>query len=125
MHWTQLLPFQSGDALIIILIREGVTQGDPLMMVLYVIALVPLTEELRDVDPTISPLFYANDAAFGGPARRIVAQLQLLVYWGADWVYFPEPAKSLLIADILEDEEEVRWEFMQAGLNLNYVGVII
>ena len=39
--------------------------------------------------------------------------------------YFPEPAKSLLIADILEDKEEVRWEFMQAGLNLNYVGVII
>ena len=34
-HWGQLLLSQPGDALVILLIREGVTQGDSLSMVLY------------------------------------------------------------------------------------------
>ena len=50
-HWTQLLLRQPGELPVIILSREGVTQGDPLSMVLYGITLVPLVEELRAADP--------------------------------------------------------------------------
>ena len=42
-HWAQLLLRQPGEPPVTILSREGVTQGDPLSMVLYRITLVPLT----------------------------------------------------------------------------------
>ena len=43
-NWAQLLLHQPGDAPLIILIREGVTQGNPLSVVIYGITLVPLIE---------------------------------------------------------------------------------
>ena len=82
-HWVQLLLRQSGDAPVIILSQEVVTQGDSLSMVIYGITLVPLVEDLRNADPTLISSFYANDAAFEGLERRGTAQLKLLIYrWG-------------------------------------------
>ena len=75
------------------------TQGDPLSMVLYGITLVPLAEDLRDGDPTLMSPFYADDAEFDGLVRRSAAQLHVMMYWGTDRVYLPEPAKSLFISD--------------------------
>ena len=43
-YWAQRLLRQPGETPVIILSREGVTQGDPLFMVLYGITLVPLAE---------------------------------------------------------------------------------
>ena len=63
MHGAQLILLQPGEPPVTILRREGVTQGDPLYMVLYRITLVPLTEELRAADPGILSPFYADDAA--------------------------------------------------------------
>ena len=71
-------------------------------MVLYGITLVPLTEELRDVDPTLLSHFYANDAAFDGLAIQSAAQLRLLMEHGLDRGYFPETSKLLYISDNLE-----------------------
>ena len=45
-HWAQLILHQPGEPPVTILSREGVTQGDPLFMVFYVITLVPFAEEL-------------------------------------------------------------------------------
>ena len=67
-HWAQLLLRQLGELPVTILSREGVTQGDPLSMVLYGITLVPLAEELRSADPGLISPFYADDAAFDGSA---------------------------------------------------------
>ena len=53
MDWTQLLLCQPGDVPVILLSQEGVTQGNPLTMVLYGITLVPLAEELIDEDPKL------------------------------------------------------------------------
>ena len=66
MHWAQLLLRQPGEPPVTILSREGVTQGDPISMVLYGITLVPLSEELRSADPGVLSLFYADDAVFDG-----------------------------------------------------------
>ena len=41
-HWAQLLLLQMGEPPVTILIRKGLTQGDPLSVVLYRITLVPL-----------------------------------------------------------------------------------
>ena len=43
MHWEQLFLRQTGGAPVILLIREGFTQGNPHLMVLYGITLVPLS----------------------------------------------------------------------------------
>ena len=40
--------------------------------------------------------------------RRSVAQLRLLMDWWPDWGYFPEPDKSIFIADNLEEKEVAR-----------------
>ena len=67
-HWAQLLLRQPGEPPVTILSREGVTQGDPLSMVLYGITIAPLAEELRAADTGILLPFYADDTAFGGSA---------------------------------------------------------
>ena len=72
-HWEKLLLSQPGYAPVIILSREGVTQGDPLSMVLYGITLDPLPEEPMDADPNILSSFYAKDKAFDGLTMRSAA----------------------------------------------------
>ena len=67
-HWAQLLIRHPGEPPVTILSREGVTQGEPLSMVLCGITLVPLAEELRAADPELLSPFYAYDAAFDGLA---------------------------------------------------------
>ena len=64
-HWVQLLLLQSGEPPVTLLIREGLTQVDPLLMVLYGVTLAPLAEELRAADPWLLSPFYAGDSAFG------------------------------------------------------------
>ena len=46
-------------------------------------------------------------------------QLKLLMAQGADRGYFLKLSKSLAIAYNTEDKGAARWEFEQAGLNLN------
>ena len=67
-HWAQLLLSQPGEPSVTILRCEGVTQGDPLSMVLYRITLIRLAEELRASDPGLLSPFYADDVAFDGLA---------------------------------------------------------
>ena len=67
-HWGQLLLRQTGEPPVKILSREGVTQGHPLLIVLYGITLIPLAKELRAADPGLLSPFYTDDAAFDGSA---------------------------------------------------------
>ena len=71
-----------GEPPVTIMSQEGVTQGDPLFMVLYGIILSPLAEELRVADPGLLSPFYADDAAFDGLAGRSAQLLKLLMKWG-------------------------------------------
>ena len=57
---------------------EGVTQGDPLSMVLYGLALVPLAKYLRSEVPEVTSPFYADDSAFSGPVSKIHAAMTVL-----------------------------------------------
>ena len=120
MRWAQFLLCQPGDPPVTILIREGVTQGDPLSMVLYVITLVPLAEELRAADPGILSPFYADDAAFDSLARRSAQLQKLLMKRGPDRGYLFEPDKSLFISDTQGQEKAARRGFVKEGLLLNF-----
>ena len=81
-HWAQLLLRQPGEPPVTILSRERVTQGDPLLMVLYGVTLTPLSEELRAADPGLLSPFYADDAAFDGSAQKSAQILKLLMKRG-------------------------------------------
>jgi hypothetical protein len=50
-----------------ILSREGVAQGDPLSMILYGLALLPLAESLWRAEPEGMQPWYADDAVMSGP----------------------------------------------------------
>ena len=93
-------------------------------MVLYGITLVPLAEELRAVYLGLLYPFYTDDAAFNCSARCSAHLLKLLMKWGPDRGYLPEPAKSLFISDTPGQKEEAKQEFAKEGLVLNFVSGI-
>ena len=74
-------------------------------MILYGINLVPLKEELRGTDTTLLSPFYSNDVAFDGSTQRSAVQLRMLMDRGADRGYFPDPSKSIFIAENPEEKE--------------------
>ena len=120
-HSAQLLLRQLGDLPVTILSREGVTQVDPLSMVLYSITLTPLAEELRAADPGLLSSFYADDASFYGSARCSAQLLKLLMRRGPDRGYFPDPDKSVFISETPGQDEATKREFAVKGLTLNVV----
>ena len=90
-------------------------------MVLYGITLVPLVEELRAADPGLLSPLYADDAAFGGSARRSALLLKLLMKRWPDRGYFPYPDKSLFILDTPGQEEAAKRGFAVERITLNFV----
>ena len=68
MHLAQLLLHHPVELPVTILSQERVTHGDPLLMVLYGITLVPLAEEVRAANPGILSPFYADDTTFNSLA---------------------------------------------------------
>jgi hypothetical protein len=96
-HAAQLILRKKGRTGHTLLSQEGVTQGDPLSMVLYGLALVPLANRLRLANPTLLQAWYADDMAMAGPSTEIAKMMGLLEELGPKRGYFPEPAKSIFI----------------------------
>jgi hypothetical protein len=97
-HAAQLILRRQGQDCIVLLSQEGVTQGDPLSMIIYGIALRPLSAAIRKAVPTVLQPWYADDMAMVGPCRGIARAMTLLEELGPARGYFPEPSKSLLIS---------------------------
>jgi hypothetical protein len=96
-HSALLILRRPGRPCHVILSQEGVTQGDPLSMVLYGVALVPLAEQLRAEVPRVLQPWYADDCAMAGPVSGIAAAMALLETQGPRRGYYPEPAKSIFV----------------------------
>eukprot|EP00957_Ditylum_brightwellii_P151130 11507743-Ditylum_brightwellii.AAC.1 len=58
-----------GEEPLILHSKEGVTQGDPLSMIIYGIALVPLATIIWMQEKDVMAPFYADDALLDGPAK--------------------------------------------------------
>ena len=91
-----ILRRRNGDA-IVLLSREGVTQGDPLSMVVYGLTLVPLAETVRGEVPDLVHAWYADDACLAGKIRSIGPAVDLIMKHGPARGYFMEPDKSILV----------------------------
>ena len=96
-HAARLVLRSAGGPASTLLSQEGVTQGDPLSMILYGLTLVPLAASLREAVPEVLQPWYADDAAMVGPTGGIAKAVRLLEDQGPARGYYPEPAKSVFV----------------------------
>jgi hypothetical protein len=75
--------------------KEGVTQGDPLSMLLYAIAIMPLINCLESSD--IIQTWYADDSSCQGKLASVNGWWNKLNKYGPSVGYFPQGMKSFLI----------------------------
>jgi hypothetical protein len=73
--------------------REGITQGDPLSMIVYGLALVPLAKILHDEFPVVLQPWYANDTAMEDRVSDVARVMDRLKEAGPARGYYPEPEK--------------------------------
>ena len=87
-----------------ILSKEGVTQGDPLSMLLYAIAVLPLIQSLSD-NTWWTQNWYADDSSCVATLRNLKDWFSLLSERGPEFGYFPEPSKTVLVVDTSYETE--------------------
>jgi hypothetical protein len=72
--------------------------GDPLSMIVYGLALVPLAQKLHDEFPAVLQPWYADDVAMEGRrASNVVWVMDRLKEAGPARGYYPKPEKSILL----------------------------
>ena len=104
-----------------ILSQEGTCQGDPLAMVVYVVATVPLVKHLAAACPSVVQSWYADDDA---AADRL---LQLPQYWdtveqaGRGYGYHANAAKTILVTKP-EHLDRAREVFDGTGVTISAEG---
>ena len=64
---------------------EGITQGDPLAMAMYALAIKPLIDKLRDFESDVKQVWFADDATAAG-------RLRVLQQW---WQHLTEIGPNL------------------------------
>ena len=79
-----------------LLSREGVTQGDPLSMLFYSVATLPLVWALKGNGCWFHS-WYADDLVCAGSLNDIRCWLDFLLELGPSYGYFPEPHKSYTV----------------------------
>ena len=85
--------FIGGDTL---LSKEGTTQGDPLAMVMYAVASIPLIHELSSIS-SVKQLWYADDATGMGTLNGLMSWWDRINELGKFYGYWPNAAKSSLL----------------------------
>ena len=78
---------EDGD-IIMLHSREGVTQCDPLAMVVYGVGILPLTHLLQRQSDELMQLWYADDAGSGGKFDKILCHFNTLTREGLKGILF-------------------------------------
>jgi hypothetical protein len=98
--------------------REGTTQGCPLAMAMYAIALIPLVKELK---PLAKQVWYADDATGADTITNLKIWFDKLLERGPLYGYFPQPKKCVLIVKA-EKESLARETFQDTGVEITTIG---
>ena len=69
--------------------EEGVTQGDPLSMILYAVGTLPLVHYVGDPGQR-AQIWYANDSSACSAMSDLKVRFQRLLVEGPKYGYFPE-----------------------------------
>jgi hypothetical protein len=98
--------FMNSDGFFELFSQEGTTQGCPLAMAMYALALVPLSKHLQ---PLCKQVWYADDATGCDTLERMHTWFEALLEYGPRYGYYPKPSKCILVvkADKLQRAQEV------------------
>ena len=77
--------------------HEGTTQGDPLAMAMYALAVTPLIRKLHHHVPTCKQVWYADDSSAAGTLTDLKTWWDELSFIGPGYGYFPNSSKTYLI----------------------------
>ena len=80
-----------------ILSMEGTTQGDPLAMAMYTLAVTPLIDQLKASCPEVRQVWYADDATGASTVRGLRLWWKELADRGPSFGYNPNASKTYLI----------------------------
>ena len=100
---------------------EGVTQGDPLAMAMYAIAMTPLIRRLRREDPDVKQVWFADDSTAAGRLQALKSWWEHLADEGPGFGYFPNASKTKMIvkAEYIEKATEM---FEGSGIEITTEG---
>ena len=101
-----------------ILSTEGTTQGDPLAMAMFALAMVPLIDKMSG---EVQQIWYADDASAGGKMDGLRAWWDKITELGPEYGYFPNPAKTWLVVKE-EHLETAQNKFEGSGIQLTTQG---
>jgi hypothetical protein len=80
-----------------ILSKEGTTQGDPLGMAMYALAVIPLIRKLQEAHEDTSQVWFADDATAASKCHRLRSWWDDLVKLGPSFGYYPKASKTFLV----------------------------
>ena len=86
-----------------IMSKEGTTQGDPLAMAMYAIAIMPLIKQLK-VSTEVEQVWCADDSAAGGKVEKLRKWWHKILEMGPDYGYYANSPKTWLL--VKEDTYE-------------------
>ena len=82
------------DSFFELLSQEGTTQGCPLAMAMYALALVPLVKHIQQA---CKQVWYADDATGCDKLTKMKQWFDVLCEVGPRYGYFPKPEKCILV----------------------------
>jgi hypothetical protein len=97
-----------------LLSREGTTQGCPLAMAMYALALIPL---IQSVKSHCKQVWYADDATGCDRFAALRTWFDWLLIKGPVFGYFPKPAKCILVTKPDRVEEAQKY-FKNTGVEI-------
>ena len=100
---------------------EGTTQGDPLAMAMYAIAITPLISKLMERCPNVKQAWYADDATGASTCSDLRSWWDELTGLGPLFGYHPNPSKTYLVVKE-ELKESATQVFADTGVNVTTEG---
>ena len=118
-HASRLLLRSSNGEARYITSREGVQQGDPIAMLLFALATVPLIKTIREEVQKLRAIpSFADDLSMFGPISAIIEGMKLLLKLGPARGYYPEPSKSIFIPQHPDQLQECK--SLLSNFNFNF-----
>ena len=100
---------------------EGTTQGDPLAMAMYSLAVTPLIHQLRTNSPEVQQAWFADDATSAASCNKLKTWWDDLTVLGPTFGYYPNGSKTHLVVKP-EHEETARQLFTDTDVNISIEG---
>ena len=100
---------------------EGTTQGDPLAMAMYALAVSPLILQLRSRCPHVKQVWFADDATGASTCENLKSWWVTLSSLGDAFGYHPNASKTYLVVKP-EHESKARQLFADTGVQITIQG---